>query len=94
MAPKVEQHEDQNVGIFFIENKKGIIAEMTYRKENNILIIDHTEIDIAFRGKGLGSELVEYAVNYARKHELKVDPVCPFVDDKFKDTPAYQEIRA
>lgn len=94
MAHKIEQQEDQGLGMFFIESKKGIIAEMTYKKkDNHILVIDHTEIDIAFREKGIGTELVKYAVDYARQHEYKIDPVCPFVADKIAETPAYQDVR-
>ena len=41
----------------------------------------HTEIDAAYEGQGLGSQLVRGALDGARARGLEVVPVCPFVRD-------------
>lgn len=70
------------------EGKQGGI--MTYSMARDVMIIDHTEVDPAFEGKGLGKKLVFAAVAYARENNLKIKPLCPFANAVFKRT---EEIR-
>lgn len=74
------KHDTQgSKGRFFINENGKIAAEMTYSKAGkDKIIIDHTEVDDAYRGKDYGLELVKTAVNYARKNDIKVIPLCPF----------------
>ncbi len=72
--------------------KSDWIAEMTYTREGaRKLVVDHTEVDESLRGKGIGEQLVEEAVKYARENNLLIKPVCPFVktilekDEKYED---------
>lgn len=39
----------------------------------------HTEIDKAFEGEGLGSELAREALGDVRSRGLMVEPLCPFI---------------
>jgi len=54
------------------------------------IIIDHTEVQPAFNGKGVGKELVYKAVEFAREKKLKILPLCPFAAAMFKKN---EEIR-
>ncbi len=54
------------------------------------IIIDHTEVQPAFNGKGVGKELVYKAVEFAREKNLKILPLCPFAAAMFKKN---EEIR-
>lgn len=47
-------------------------------------IIDHTEVDGEFRGLDVGKKLVHAAVDYARKNNLKIMPLCPFAKAVFR----------
>ena len=76
MQIQIEQSE--NKGAFFIEQDGKRLAEMTFSKAgNNLIIIDHTEVSDALRGTGAGKKLVTEAVEYARKNNLKILPLCP-----------------
>ncbi|MFV0319192.1 MAG: GNAT family N-acetyltransferase [Microbacterium sp.] len=46
---------------------------------NGELIFPHTEVDPAFKGKGLGSVLVGEAMKDAASRGDRVLPLCPFV---------------
>ena len=78
-----------NKGAFFIEENGKRIAEMTFSKAGDTrIIIDHTEVSDVLRGKGAGKQLVSAAVDYARKNNIKIIPLCPFaksVFDKMKE---------
>lgn len=50
-----------------------------YKLRDQTIIFPHTEIDPKFGGKGLGTTLIEYALNEIAKENLSVEPVCPFV---------------
>ena len=84
------QHEESNTkGAFYIEKDGARIAEMTYSKNGDYrIIIDHTEVSDAHKGEGLGKTLVFHGVEYARKHNLKILPLCPYarvIFRKYKD---------
>ncbi len=50
-----------------------------YKMRGTKMVFPHTEIDPKFGGKGLGSALIEYALDDAATKKLMVAPYCPFV---------------
>lgn len=81
--------------MFYIEDEKGLIAELTYHKgENNILTIDHTEVKKKMENRGIGSSLVKESVQYARENNLKIEPLCPFAEVQFEQNQSYNDVRA
>lgn len=57
----------------------GHEAEMTYsRTSPRLVIIDHTGVPDALRGRGVGQALALHAVEQARAGGWKILPLCPF----------------
>lgn len=82
-----------NKGVFFYQLDKNILAEMTYVfAGDNKIIIDHTEVDNSLRGKGVGYQMVEAAVVFARDKHLKIMPLCPFAKAVFDKTKNYNDV--
>jgi predicted GNAT family acetyltransferase len=54
---------------------------VTYRLKTGLIELVHTEIEEEFEGHGLGSRLISFALDDARKRNLAVLPFCPFVND-------------
>ena len=55
------------------------VAEVTfYEIENGIYNIDHTFVDDSLRGRGVGSKLVQEAVNTIREKGAQIQATCPF----------------
>jgi predicted GNAT family acetyltransferase len=54
--------------------------------------IDHTEVDPAYGGKGIGKQLVFEAVKMAREKHLKIIPICPFAQRLFEKTKDLQDV--
>lgn len=95
MQMEIKHKENNSRGMFYIENEKGLIGELTYRKnENNILTIDHTEVKREMENQGIGSRLIKESVEFARKHNLKIDPLCPFAEVQFDQHKSYEDVRA
>lgn len=71
-------------GIFYVGQDGAMLAEMVYTKPSeDKMIIEHTEVDDSLAGKGVGKQLLSAAVEYARKQNLKIIPLCPFAKSVF-----------
>lgn len=90
---KITEIEHGSKGAFVIIENNERLAEMTYSKAGEkLVIIDHTEVSDALRGKGAGKQLVGAAVEFARKRNLKILPLCPFAKAIFDKTTAYNDV--
>lgn len=84
MSPEIKHKENANRGMIYMEDESGITSELTYtKKDNGILIIDHTQTRKELEGQGLASMLVKKSVEFARKNNYKIDPLCPFAEVQF-----------
>jgi predicted GNAT family acetyltransferase len=54
---------------------------VTYRLRSGLIELVHTEIDEELEGRGLGSQLISFALENARERGLAVLPFCPFAND-------------
>lgn len=72
----------------------GHEAEMTYsRASASLIIIDHTEVPDALRGRGVGQALVLRAVEEARREGFKILPLCPFAKAQFDRHEDWGDVR-
>jgi uncharacterized protein len=82
-------------GAFYVERDGKRLAEMTYSVAGETrIIIDHTDVSDALRGTGTGGKLVAAAVEWARKQNKKIIPLCPFAKSVFDKTPEYKDVLA
>ncbi|QAA80279.1 N-acetyltransferase [Aequorivita sp. H23M31] len=72
----------------------GYKAFVEYEVKPNILILEHTEVDKALGGKGVGSEMVEAVLLQIELRGLKVIPHCPFIKKYISKHPEWQSIVA
>ena len=56
----------------------GGLAELSYRRVGNRLVLIHTEVPVELEGRGLGGALVTAAIDRAAREGLTVVPLCPF----------------
>ncbi len=90
---KIQQQDYEKEGFFFIEEGNKQVAVMTYKWASaSKITIDHTGVDSTLEGRGIGKQLVEHAVAFARRHRLKIVPVCPFAKHVLDSSPALQDV--
>lgn len=71
----------------------GHTAEMTYSRAGQaMIIIDHTGVPDALRGRGVGVLLVERAVADARTEGRRIMPLCPFAKAQIARHPEWQDV--
>lgn len=65
--------------IYAKNSNNKTIAEVTfYEIQNGIYNIDHTFVDNSLRGQGIGSKLVQEAVDTIKQKNAKIQATCPF----------------
>jgi predicted GNAT family acetyltransferase len=70
----------------------GQTAFVEYRRRGNRIYLSHTEVPPAFEGRGIGSALAKYALDYARSKSLEVVPSCPFIAAYIRSHPVYADL--
>ena len=88
-APEVLNNEVENR---FEVHVGGQIAFLTYRRKPHEIALTHAETPREIEGQGLGSKVVRAALEFAREHDLKVVPLCPFVAWYIRKHPEYEDL--
>lgn len=71
----------------------GHEAVMTYSRLGAAsIIIDHTEVPEALKGRGAGRALVQRGVEDARAEGRKIVPLCPFAKAQIARHPDWQDV--
>lgn len=76
---------------YILDGKEAGIMTYSVAGDDKI-IIDHTVVNPAHEGQGIGKKLVMEAVKYARENNLKIIPLCPFANVVFKRTPEIADV--
>jgi predicted GNAT family acetyltransferase len=79
----------QGKNSYYIGDSGNPDAMITFT-ESDIITIDHTYVSESLRGQGIAGKLLDEVVNYARKKNKKINPVCSYakkklVEDKYSD---------
>ena len=93
MKQEVKIEVNDKNGFFYIEIDGKVVAKMTFVfAGTDKIIVDHTEVNDAFEGKGFGKMMVEKAVEHAREKGIKIIPLCPFAKKIIDKTPEFQDV--
>lgn len=88
----IERQEGASKGRYVVR-LDGSEAEMTYsRAGKSMIIIDHTSVPDALRGRSVGQALVRRAVEDARAGGRTIFPLCPFAKAQFARHPEWQDV--
>jgi len=90
---EVLQKEQQNKGMFYVQEGDEVLAQMTYVwAGTDKIIIDHTHVDDRLKGKGIGKQMLVKAVAFAREKKISIVPLCPFAKSVFDKFPEYRDV--
>lgn len=79
MQIAITDDTDSHRYVVRIDGRRAGLLQYRLRPESIELV--HTEIYEEFEGRGLGSQLISFALQDARERGLAVLPTCPFVND-------------
>lgn len=68
------------------------LAIIMYRELPRKIALMHTEVEPALEGKGAATAIIEKALDYIEKNNLKLIPLCPLVAAYIKRHPEWNRI--
>lgn len=93
MTLPIEHHEANSTGAFFVQQNGERMAEMTYSRTNaTLIIVDHTHVDERLKGQGVGRQLLDALVAWARETKTRVVALCPFAKAQFDKDPSIRDV--
>ena len=90
-APEVR--DNPGSGRFELALPDGGLAFIDYRRQAGAVWLTHAEVPPAWEGRGVGSRLVQGALDRLRAAGERVVPVCSFVVAWIRRHPAYDDLR-
>lgn len=77
----------------FIAEVDGHQATVAYRVvDKNTLDFQSTYVPHVLRGQNVGTQLVRYALDWAREQKMRVVPTCWFVGSVVERHPEYRDV--
>lgn len=74
-------------GAFVIEDNGRRVAEMVVGIAKGNMTVYHTEVAPELKGQGIAPKLLAAMAEHARNNDLKVIPLCPYVNAQFRRKP-------
>ena len=71
---------------------EGNTAFVDYTRHGDTIWLTHTEVPPEIEGRGVGTALAKYALDFAELNALKVVPKCPFIVDYIASHPQYANL--
>lgn len=91
----IEHNEIAGKGRFEAKDNDKYAGKLEYsRKEENQMVIEHTEVDPGFQGEGVGKKLVHHSAEFARENNLKIVPQCAYAKKILERTSDYDDVLA
>ena len=81
-------------GSRFIATVDGQDCVALYRVYGRVMMLTHTGVPKALRGRGIAAVLVQAALDHARERGLKVRPDCSYAEDYMQKHPATLDLLA
>ncbi|TSD67040.1 N-acetyltransferase [Inquilinus sp. KBS0705] len=73
----------------FIDDHRAFID---YKQKGDHVYLIHTEVPVELRGRGIADALVEKTLKYLEQHQLKLIPLCVFVQAYLKRYPEWDKL--
>ena len=99
---RVREASSRNGAVRLVDNSdaqrfEGFVGEelagfIVYKPQPGAVALLHTEVDPAFEGHGVGSQLVADVLDDIRSRDLEVLPICPFVRGYIARHPEYADL--
>ena len=87
------QHDADNT-LFYFE-VDGMRGELDYRKRNENTVDFHsTFVHENLRERGFATQMIEFALNYARENGWKVEASCPMVAHYLEEHTEFNDMKA
>jgi len=77
---------------FELKSGSGEPAVIAYRERGDTIVIEHTFVPPALRGKGIAADLTRDALLEARRLGWKIVPDCSYVENFIERNPEFRDV--
>jgi len=91
---EIKQIKDDTKGFAAMDEGKQAGAIFYTSAGEKKMILDHTEVDDAYRGQSIGKKILMYIVEFARENNIKIIPLCPYAKSVFNKTESIRDVLA
>jgi uncharacterized protein len=88
----VEVRDNPSEHRFEMHDDGKLAGFARYARRPGRIFFVHTEIDPAFEGRGLGSQLASAALDATRATGGRIVPLCPFIANYVERHPEYADL--
>lgn len=88
----VEVTDNRSSSRFEAREDARLAGFSEYIRTPELVVLTYTEVDAAFEGRGVGSQLARHGLDAARAEGLKVMALCPFVAAWLARHPEYSDL--
>jgi len=92
MTGDIQVSQNEAASRYEITQGGRVLGFAEYRPAGEALLFSHTEIEEGHEGQGLGSRLVQGALDNARAQGRQVVPMCPFVAAFMREHREYADL--
>lgn len=92
--PSIDVKDDPGESryVVYVDGQLAGFSDYVLDDSRNRIVFQHTEVDDAYEGQGVGGALVRATLDDVRRRRLRVLPQCPFVKAWIDDHPDYQDL--
>lgn len=76
----------------FVLRVDGFDCVLAFTRQEQVASFNSVRVPDAVGGRGIAGQLTRHALDWARAHQLKVRPVCPYVANWIERHPDYAEL--
>ena len=85
--------EDSTKGFAMARDNNKRVGMMSYSVAGSeLIIIDHTDVEPSYNGKGVGKQMLYKIVEMAREKNMKIIPLCPFAASVFRKSDDIKDV--
>jgi predicted GNAT family acetyltransferase len=92
MTDNVHVHDNPAQHRYEVAVDGDLAGFAVYYRDGERIVFIHTEVAVAYEGRGLGSRLARQALDDVRGRGLRVVPACPFFARYIRHHPEYQDL--
>ena len=71
----------------FLDDEQTKVGYILAELDNNIINANSTVVDSSFRGQNIAGQLVDSLIEFAKRNNYKVKPVCSYIVRYFDKNP-------
>jgi hypothetical protein len=90
---EIKQIKEDTKGYFGAFDNGNEAGRITFTLAGETkMILDHTEVNDAYRGQNIGKRILMEIVSFARVNNIKIIPLCPFAKSVFDKIEAIRDV--